>query len=348
MSEGTAARLPLTGGRAPSLARIELHTHLEGSVTPARLRALAERHGRPDLPGACLDATGRSFSFTGFHGFLELYKRVTSVMRTPRDFHELALDLADQLQADGVTYAEISVSYGVLLARGLDPVPVQAALGEASHEALATRGVALRWLPDAVRHFGLEAAWLAWECAARAGRAQGVVGFGLGGDETSGPASGFAALFAAVRQAGLGVSLHAGEVTAMGEAARDSVRQAVDTCGAMRLGHGLAAAADPSLLRDLAARGIFVELCPRSNVATGAVPSLAVHPLPAFLAAGVPCCLNTDDRTLFGLDLRGEYAQARAVLGLTEAQEAGMREAALCAAFDPAAAAAALSAVRGT
>lgn len=344
MSRGTAAREPLTGGRAPALTRLELHTHLEGSVTPARLRLLAARHGRPGLPEACLDATGQAFVFTGFHGFLELYKRATTVMRTPRDFHELALDLADQLQADGVVYAEVSVSYGVLLARDLDPEPVQAALWEASQEAQATRGVTLRWLPDAVRQFGPDAAWRAWECAGRSGRALGVVGFGLGGDEVNGPAAGFAELFAEVRAAGLGASLHAGEVTAMGEAARDSIRQAVEACGATRLGHGLAAAADAGLLRELAVRGIFVELCPRSNVATGAVPSLAVHPLPVFLASGVPCCLNTDDRTLFGLDLRGEYAQARALLGLTEGQEAGMGEAAVRAAFDPVAAAAALGA----
>ena len=334
MSEGTAARSPLTGGRAPSLSRIELHTHLEGSVTPARLRALAGRHGRPDLPDACLDATGQAFSFHGFHGFLELYKRATSVMRTPRDFHELALDLADQLRDDGVGYAEVSVSYGVLLARGLDPAPVQAALWEATAEAEATRGVVLRWLPDAVRQFGLDAARRAWECAARAGRAQGVVGFGLGGDETNGPAADFADLFAEARAEGLGVSIHAGEVTAMGDAARDSIRQAIDAGGAARLGHGLAAAADPALLRELAARGIFVELCPRSNVATGAVPRLSAHPLQAFLDAGVPCCLNTDDRTLFGLDLRGEYAAARAVLGLTEVQERAMAAAAAGAAFD--------------
>lgn len=334
MSRGTAARSPLTGGRAPALARIELHTHLEGSVTPARLRALAARHGRPDVPDACLDATGQAFRFAGFHGFLELYKQATAVMRTPRDFRELALDLADQLRADGVAYAEVSVSYGVLLARGLDPAPVQAALWEASEEALATRGVTLRWLPDAVRQFGVDAAWRAWECAARAGRAQGVVGFGLGGDEANGPARDFAALFAEVRAAGLGVSIHAGEVTAMGDGARDSIRQAIDDCGAARIGHGLAAAGDPVLLRELAARGIFVELCPRSNVATGAVPQLAAHPLQAFLAAGVPCCLNTDDRTLFGLDLRGEYEAARAVLALTDEQERAMAAAAAAAAFD--------------
>lgn len=314
-------------------ARIELHTHLEGSVTPARLLALSERHGRPDLSAACLDDSGQAFAFAGFHGFLELYKRVTSVMRTPRDFHDLALDLAAQLRDDGVTYAEVSVSYGVLLVRDIDPLPVQAALAEAACEAQETHGVTLRWLPDAVRQFGLDAAWRAWECAERAGRAQGVVGFGLGGDEVNGPAAAFAPLFAAVRQAGLGVSIHAGEVTSMGEGARDSIRQAIDACGAARIGHGLAAAGDPLLVAELARRGVFVELCPRSNVATGALSSLSAHPLRAFLDAGVPCCLNTDDRTLFGLDLRGEYAAARAGLGLTPADEAAMHAAAAAAAF---------------
>jgi adenosine deaminase len=341
MNEGAAAREPLTGGRGPGSGRdgtmglIELHTHLEGSVTPARLTALALRHGRPGLPAACLDATGQRFVFTGFHGFLELYKHVTSVMRTPRDFHELALDLAEQLRRDGVAYAEVSVSYGVLLKRGLDPGPVQAALAEAAAQARETTGVTMAWLPDVVRQFGLDAAWPAWECAARAGRAQGVVGFGLGGDETNGPAGDFAPLFAEVRQAGLGVSIHAGEVTAMGTAARDSIRQALDACGATRLGHGLAAAADPELLAELARRGVCVELCPRSNVATGALARLAEHPLQAFLAAGVPCCLNTDDRTLFGLELAGEYAAAREELGLTAADASRLREAAAAAAFGP-------------
>jgi adenosine deaminase len=329
-----AARRPLAGGLSAPGGRIELHTHLEGSVTPARLIALSDRHSRPELPAACLAPSGQAFAFDGFHGFLDLYKRLTSVMRTPRDFHDLALDLAVQLRDDGVVYAEVSVSYGVLLRRDLDPLPVQAALSEAAAEALERHGVTMRWLPDAVRQFGPDAAWRAWECAERAGRAQGVVGFGLGGDEANGPAAAFAPLFAAVRAAGLGVSIHAGEVPAMGEAACDSIRQAMDDCGATRLGHGLAAAADPALLRAMSARGVFSELCPRSNVATGALPDLAAHPLRAFLDAGVPCCLNTDDRTLFGLDLRGEYAQARAVLGLTAAEESAMQRAAAAAAFD--------------
>ena len=341
MSAGAAAREPLTGGRGPdpgpggSPVGIELHTHLEGSVTPARLVELARRHGRPGLPASCLDATGGRFVFDGFHGFLELYKRVTSVMRTPRDFHELALDLAAQLRRDGVRYAEVAVSYGVLLVRGIDPGPVQAALADAAAQAREAVGVTMNWLPDVVRQFGLDAAWPAWEAAARAGRAQGVVGFGLGGDETSGPAADFAPLFAEVRREGLGVSIHAGEVAAMGAAGRDSIRQALDACGAARLGHGLAAAGDPELLAELARRRVCVELCPRSNVATGALARLADHPLRAFLDAGVPCCLNTDDRTLFGLDLAGEYAAARSELGLMPADEARLGRDAATAAFGP-------------
>ncbi len=320
---------------APVLHRIELHTHLEGSVTPARLIALAERHGQPRLPEACLDDSGQAFVYDGFHGFLDLYKQVTSVMKTPRDFHALALDLADQFVADHVIYAEVTVSYGVMLVRGIDPRPVQQALAEAAAEALETRGVTLRWLPDAVRQFGVGPARRAWEAAATCGRALGVVGFGLGGDETNGPAADFAGLFAEVRREGLGVTIHAGEVPRMGaKAAAASVRQAVEDCGAARIGHGVAAAADPLLLAELAARRVCVELCPRSNVKTGAVAALKDHPLRAFLDAGVPCCLNTDDRTLFGLDLRGEIAAAAYALGVTPEEEAGMQKAAREAAFD--------------
>lgn len=316
------------------MARIELHTHLEGSVTPARLLALAERHGQPGLPAAVLDAAGGAFRFEGFLGFLNLYRDVTRLMRTPADFHALALDLGAQLAADEVDYAEVSVSYGVLIRRGIDPLPVQAALAEAAAQVAEERGIRLRWLPDAVRQWDQGHAWRAWEAAGRAGRALGVVGFGLGGDETAGAARDFARLFAEVRAEGLGVTIHAGEVPAMGPAGIDSVRQAVFECGASRIGHGLAAAAEPGLLAELAERRILVELCPGSNLATGNLERLAEHPLRDFLAAGVPCCLNTDDRTLFGLDLRGECDRARAVLGATDADLAAMTAAARAAAFD--------------
>lgn len=315
--------------------RIELHTHLEGSITPARLVALAERHGQPGLPAACLDAGGEAFRYEGFAGFLQLYRDVTKVLRTPDDFRELAVDLAGQLADDGVVYAEVTVSYGVLLRRELAPGPIQRALHDAAQQVEAEQGVILRWIPDAVRQWGLDDARRAWEPAARAGRALGVVGFGLGGDETAGPAADFADLFAEVRGEGLGVTIHAGEVPAMGDGARRSIREAVEACGARRVGHGTAAAGAPDLLELLAGHGVHVEACPGSNLATGAVAELADHPLRAFLDAGVSCGLNTDDRGLFGLDLTGEFAAARAAFGLTDAEEAGLTAAARAAVFDP-------------
>nr|MEE4267399.1 adenosine deaminase [Candidatus Krumholzibacteria bacterium] len=315
--------------------RIELHTHLEGSVTPARLIAQAEKYGQPGLPLACLDETGTRYRFAGFHGFLDLYKNVTLLLKEPADFRAITLDLGQQLARDEVGYAEVIVSFGVMKLRGLDPLPLQHAIWEAAQQVQETHGVTMRFLPDAVRQFGRDEAMRVWEAAATCGRALGVVGFGLGGDETAGPASNFASLCEEVRREGLGLSFHAGEVTAMGRKAADSVRQAVEVCGADRIGHGLAAPGDPLVMGLLAARGTFVELCPRSNVATGNLRRLADHPVRAFLDAGIPCCLNTDDRTLFDLDLAGEYAAAVETLDLTEAEVTLMHEQARQAAFGP-------------
>jgi len=317
------------------LTRAELHTHLEGSVTPRRLISLGERHGESARVSRCLNAAGDAYVFAGFLGFLNLYKDVTLLLKTPQDFHAVALDLGAALERDRVGYAEVSLSYAVMLRWGLDPLAIQQALHEASCEVEELRGVRLRWIPDATRQWGVDDARRAFEPAAKAGRALGVVGFGLGGDEAGGPARDFAGLFADVRAEGLGVTIHAGEVPSMGAAdAADSVRQAVEDCGATRIGHGVAATADPLVMALLKARGVFVECCPGSNLQTGAIARLADHPLPQFLAAGIPCGLNPDDRTLFALDMESELAAARAELGLTPEQESRMEGWARAAAFD--------------
>ena len=312
---------------------IELHTHLEGSVTPARLVQLADKYGQPGLPLSCLNEVGDAYQFSGFHGFLDLFKKVTLLLKTPADYFAVAQDLGDQLAEDQVGYAEVMLSFGVMQARGIDPLPVQDALWEAAGLVYEKRGVTMRFIPDAVRQLGRDKAMRAWEAAATAGRQLGVVGFGLGGDESAGPAADFSRLFEEVRGEGLGVSIHAGEVTAMGQSGADSVRQAVEDCGATRIGHGLAAAGDPLVMGLLAARGIFVEMCPRSNVMTGAIDCLEDHPLRDFMAAGIPCCLNSDDRTLFGLDLAGEYEAVGAAFNITDEEKSVMVDQARQAAF---------------
>lgn len=310
---------------------IELHLHLEGSLRPARLRTLAEAHGRPEVPGACLDASGESYrKCHDFMDFLMLFKAATSVVRTPRDHFDLAADLAADLARQGVSYAEVTVSYGVLQKRGLDPRPIQAALGDAAALAQERHGLRLRWQPDATRQWGVDAAWRVLEAAAAAGRAQGVVAFGLGGDETSLPAADFAEVFADARREGLGTTCHAGETTGP-----EAVREAVEACGVTRVGHALGAARDPAVLALLAARGVHAELCPGSNAATGVLARREEHPLRLFLDSGVGCSLNTDDPTLMGTDLAGEYAAARDYAGLTDAEIAGMAAAARAAAFEP-------------
>lgn len=302
------------------LPGVELHTHLEGSVTPRRLMTLADRYGQPGLLTSCLNSEGTAYVFDGFFDFLDLFRKVTLLLKSPTDFFEVAMDLGQALYDDGVGYAEVSLSYGVMLKRNLDPLAIQRALADASDQVFATHGVRMRWLPDAVRQWGLDQGWYAFEAAAKAGRSLGVVGFGLGGDETAGPARDFAPLFADVKAEGLGVSIHAGEMPSTGQAAADSVRQAVEECGAQRIGHGLGAVADPLVMAMLKARNIFVELCPGSNLCTGAIENLSDHPLQDFLAAGIPCGLNPDDRSLFGLDRGGELKRAQQELGLNDDQ----------------------------
>lgn len=319
----------------PALDRVELHTHLEGSVTCQRLIALADKYGQGGLLQQCLNAEGTAYVFSGFPGFLDLFRQVTLLLKTPRDFHAVALDLGQTLFDDRVGYAEVSLSYGVMLKRQLDPLAIQQALHEASLQVFETHGVVMRWLPDAVRQWGCDPAWRAFEYAARAGRELGVVGFGLGGDEAAGPAHQFAKLFADVLIEDLGVSIHAGEVPAMGTAAVDSVRQAVEECGAQRIGHGLAAADDELVMGLLKARNVFVELCPGSNLKTGALEKYSDHPVQKFLAAGIACGLNPDDRSLFGLDMAIEEQAARDHLGLDDKQILQMNHWARRAAFDP-------------
>lgn len=306
---------------------LELHVHLEGSVSPRRLRTLAERHGLPEIPRLCLDESGCYRPVSDFADFLDVIKAVKAVLRTPADYHATALDLGAALAAQEVVYAEVIIGYGVMQHHGQDPLPVQVALVEAAAEVAATHGVILRWLPDAVRQWGADAAWRVLEAACKAGSQLGVVGFGMGGVEVAEPASVYAQHFADARAEGLGTTLHAGET---GNPAAVSDALAI---GVQRIGHGTAAGLDPQLVAMLAVSGTFVELCPGSNVATGAVATLADHPLRTFLDADVRCCLNTDDPELFGLDLRGEYAAAAEVHGLTAHEADVMRRQALAAAF---------------
>jgi adenosine deaminase/aminodeoxyfutalosine deaminase len=293
----------------------ELHVHLEGSVEPETLLEI-----EPSLTRVEIDA---ATSYTDFTGFLQAFVWVNRFLKQPDDYARVARRLFERLASQGVTYAEVTLSVGVVLWKQQEFAPVFDALQrEASRSPIP-----VRWIFDAIRQFGPEPAKPVFDLAAeRVG--EGVVAIGLGGDEVRGPATLFADLFREARDKGLRLTCHAGEI-----AGPESVWQAIEI-GAERIGHGIRAIDDPKLVAHLAEKKIPLEVCITSNLRTGAVASLAEHPVKRLFDAGVPIILNTDDPALFACTLTSEYELARSAFGFSEEQLEGLAKNAFAFAFD--------------
>ncbi|HEV2198174.1 MAG TPA: adenosine deaminase [Bryobacteraceae bacterium] len=293
----------------------ELHVHLEGSVEPETLMEIE--------PSLTLAEIADFTAYTDFAGFLKAFVWVNKFLKQPGDYARVARRLFERLAAEGVTYAEVTLSVGVVLWKQQDFAPVFDAI---AHEA-ARSPIAIRWIFDAIRQFGPEPAKPAYDLAAeRIG--EGVVAIGLGGDELRGPAILFADLFREARERGLRLTCHAGEI-----AGPESVWQALEI-GAERIGHGIRSIDDPKLVEHLAAKKVPLEICMTSNLRTGAVASWAEHPVKRLYDAGVPIILNTDDPALFGCTLKSEYERARQQFGFTQEQIEGLAKNAFAYAFD--------------
>lgn len=289
------------------LAKAELHVHLEGSVGPETMRLLA-----PELSDGEIQSLYR---FEGFAGFLECFKAVVQRLRGPADYGLIARRLIEQFRRDNVIYAEVTLSAGVVLWKGMDFARVY----EAVRGGAAGCGVEIAWNLDAIRHFGPEHAMRVAELAAERVN-DGVISFGIGGDEQRGPAEWFEAVYRFARSKGLRLTAHAGET--MGA---ESVWTAL-RIGAERIGHGIRAEEDPVLLRHLRDARIPLEICLSSNVATGAVASLGDHPVRRIFDAGVPITLNTDDPGIFNTTLDAEFELAARTFGFSEDELRGIVE----------------------
>jgi aminodeoxyfutalosine deaminase len=287
--------------------KAELHLHLEGSIAPETVVELAARRGED----VSQQAAAARYRYDGFSGFLEAFKWVTSLLLTPEDYALVARRLVESLRVQNVVYAEITLSAGVMLWRRQDVAANFAAL-RAEAERAADGAVRLQWIMDATRQFGPEKAMAVARCAA-ALRGAGVVAFGMGGDELALPAEDFRGVYELARSRGLHSLVHAGEV-----GGPDEVRRAVEVLGAERIGHGIAAARDPEVMQLLSDRRIPLEVCPTSNLRTGALgracgnalAGLPEHPVADLYFAGVPVTLGTDDPAMFETDLIQEYEAA--------------------------------------
>ena len=291
------------GDDAGPYPKIELHVHLEGTVRPATLLAIAKRNDYA-LPANTVEGIAALYDFRDFAHFVEIWVLTTNALRKADDFRSVVVEYAREAAGHGAVYLEAIFSPAERARRGVDWDEIFSGYCDGAEAARELHGVEVRLTPDIVRGFSLEEA----EQTARyaiAYRDRGVVGVGLGGDEASHPPEPYEPAFRLARSEGLGSVPHAGET-----AGPASIRGALDALGANRLRHGIRATEDPELLGELAARGIVCDVCPISNLRTRVVASLDEHPLPLLAAAGVRCSVSTDDPAMFGTDLRRDYAAA--------------------------------------
>jgi len=260
------------------------------------------------------------YAFQNFSEFLETFKWLTSFLREPQDYTLVAHDLGEQLLAQNVIYAEVTLSVGVMLLRKQRPEANFEALLRAV-EPFERRGLHIRWVFDAVRQFGTEAAMAVVE-AARNCESKEIVAFGIGGDELQVPTAAFRQVYDRAAELGLHRLIHAGEL-----GGTEKISEAVELLGVERIGHGIAAFKAPALMDLLVERKIPLEICPQSNIRTGALArqlacnnaQIEDHPLPKLLRHGIPVVLSTDDPALFETTLRAEYANG-AGMGLHESE----------------------------
>lgn len=288
-----------------NLPKAELHVHLEGSVAPETLHELD--------PATPRDEFQKLYEYSDFDAFLKAFGVVGKRLRTPEDYALVTRRLLECLAAQNVRYAEIILAAGVVLWKGQDFAPIFDAVCEAAKGS----PVEVRWIIDAVRQFGVDAAMQVAEmAAARVGR--GVVAYGIGGSEERGPAFWFKDVFAFAKRAGLHLTAHAGE--SMGP---ESIWAALEI-GAERIGHGIAAIEDPVLVAHLRNHDIPLEISITSNLVTGVVKKVEDHPVRRLYDAGVPIVLNTDDPAMFRCSLVEEYRLAARVFGFTETELEGI------------------------
>jgi adenosine deaminase len=320
---------PLAAGiRADDLALIrrmpkaELHLHLDGCLRPATALELARARGvdagldlegvteRLVAPERCLDQAD----------LLRAFDLPIAILQDAEALERVTHELVEDIATDGTRYVEIRWGPDLHLERGLslrDGIAAVATGARSGAAAVAARGsprIVVRLIAVALRSHQPSRNEAVARAAAEA-LADGVTGFDLAGAEAAYPDPlDHAGAYAVARDAGLGITVHAGE---WGGAAQ--VRRAL-ALQPWRIAHGAPAGDDPELMAELRARGVTLDLCPTSNVQADLCSTLADHPLPRIIRAGVLATLSTDDRTVSALTLTQEYARARATLGLSLAE----------------------------
>lgn len=305
--------------RFAALPKGHLHVHLEAAMRESTLRQWCAEDGAPVPP---------LVEFPDFTQFLDAYGLLIELIRTP----DRVSRLLDEVVADAAAQGVVALEFATIPERSAAFDTAERALEailDAAADAGARHGVWTGAVVSIDRGAGPEHAVESARLAARYAD-RGVVAIGLVADERGHPVADASEAFAVARDAGLGVVPHAGEL-----AGPDEVRSAL-ALGVDRIQHGVRAAEDPQLVDDLAAAEVCLDVCPTSNVILGVHRSLAAHPLPALLDAGVRCSLAADDPVLFGVDVVDEYVIAHTQMGVPEGQLVACARSSIEASFAPA------------
>ena len=292
-------------------------------MRPQTLLDIARRNGYA-LPADTVEGIRELYRYRDFDHFIEVWILTTNALRIEDDFRRVVVDYAEEAARHGAVYIEGIFSPIERTWRGVGWDEIFSGYCDGAQEARERHGVDVRLTPDITRGASPADGVELVGYAARY-RERGIVGVGLGGEEALHPPEKFVDAFRLAREEGLGSVPHAGEV--VGPA---SIWGALEALNADRIRHGIRAVEDPALVRELAARAVVLDVCPISNVRTGAVRSLDEHPLPELVAAGVSCSVSTDDPEMFDTDLTREY-EAACSLGISPETffEAGLKGA-LC------------------
>src|ERR1700744_1569575 len=307
-----------------SLAKVELHVHLEGTAPPELVARLPQRTG-VTLPERLLNEHGR-FHYDDFLDFLRAYDLAASVIRTGEDYPGITYEYLCARAQEGAIYVELTASPDHANDIGLSHAEHIGGITQGIDDARDEYGIEGRILVSAVRNFGVERA-LAVARYAAAETHPDVVGFSMAGDEANFPIGDFAEAYAIAAEAGLGCTVHAGEW-----AGPDSVRAAL-ALPVTRIAQGVRPIEAPALVSELAARQLVLNTCPTSNVVLGVFPGYEEHPLPQLRDAGVRLTLGSDDPPYFGATIGGEYRVCSERLGFSEDDLATITLTAIDAAF---------------
>jgi adenosine deaminase len=304
---------PVSPERLPALLRAmpkaELHMHVEGSLEPEMIFAMAQRNAVPlAYPG--IEALRQAYVFDNLQSFLDIYHAGTTVLKTEQDFFDMTDAYLARAQADNVLHAEIFFDTQTHTGHGTSVETVINGLYRACAEASARHGMTASLILCFLRHLS-EAE--AFECLEQALPLRDkIVGIGLASSEVGHPPEKFARVFARARELGFRLVAHAGE-----EAPPAYIWSALDVLKVERIDHGVQAIHDSALMQRLVKDRVPLTVCPLSNLKLRVFPTLAQHTLKRMLDAGIMATINSDDPAYFGGYINENFTRTFAALGLT-------------------------------